>query len=577
MKRLPTLVAMLAVVAACNDSPTAPPNPSTDLKVGQEVTFNVQSADGKSCTEPDNRTGRVVAISQRAIVVADVNNPTGGFTDDEYRALAADFDNFVYPVGVENFGAPHDVDGNGKSIIFYTRAVNELTPRGQDWYVGGFFFSRDLFPKSDSPGFQGCASSNYAEVFYMLVPDPSGAVHGNARSKEFVRGVTVSTLVHEFQHLINASRRLYVVRGAGTEWNEQVWLNEGLSHIAEELLGYRGTPLAPRQNIDAGRVNSSSAALEAFYANHSANFNRLNSYLVNPDTASLIGPDNLATRGAAWQFLRYAADRKGGSESQLWKSLVDAKISGLANLKSALGADPMEWIREWTVAIYADDAVPGVQAKFTQPSWNFRSIMPAFKSNNGRFPLKTRELANGVASSVTVRGGGAAYLRFGVAPATHAEVRVDPGAAACTASSSPLVLQVGEAFTAAGDAAGALCVSGGTTGAEFVYIPFFASEVASATLALNVTATGVVPVLGSPNPSLMPSLSMEMSVADGEPTPNRAWEMRLREREVRELSRLVPGGQAAVAALDARHGPHTAAASVAAADARLRVTIMRTR
>jgi len=72
--------------------------------------------------------GRVVAKSARAIVVADTGNPAGGFTDADYRGIAATFDTLVYPVDVRHFGEPTDLDNNGRSIIFYTRAVNELTP-----------------------------------------------------------------------------------------------------------------------------------------------------------------------------------------------------------------------------------------------------------------------------------------------------------------------------------------------------------------------------------------------------------------------------------------------------------------
>ena len=80
--------------------------------------------------------------------------------------------------------------------LFFTRAVNELTPTGSQSVVGGFFYGRDLFPKQDSPQLgsgSGCPSSNVAEMFYLLVPDPNGVVNGNVRTKNFVSHLTVST------------------------------------------------------------------------------------------------------------------------------------------------------------------------------------------------------------------------------------------------------------------------------------------------------------------------------------------------------------------------------------------------
>jgi hypothetical protein len=31
----------------------------------------------------------------------------------------------------------------------------------------------------------------------------------------------------------------------------------------------------------------------------------------------------------------------------------------------------------WAVSVYTDDDTPGVDASYTQPSWNFRSAFPA--------------------------------------------------------------------------------------------------------------------------------------------------------------------------------------------------------
>ena len=92
--------------------------------VGDLVTLNTRTGATLSdaCQVPDNRTGRVVAITNTAIVIADTANPTGGYTDAEYLTVGLQFDS-VYTMDTNAFGTPSDIDSNGKVIMFFTRAV----------------------------------------------------------------------------------------------------------------------------------------------------------------------------------------------------------------------------------------------------------------------------------------------------------------------------------------------------------------------------------------------------------------------------------------------------------------------
>ena len=115
--------------------------------VGQILQLNVD----EGCnTPPRYRFGRVVAVTTTAIVVADTGNPAGGFTDADYQSVGVTFDTLVDPLDRAAFGDPSDIDGNGRSILFFTRAVNELTPAGSQGVIGGFFNPRDLFPRTDA-------------------------------------------------------------------------------------------------------------------------------------------------------------------------------------------------------------------------------------------------------------------------------------------------------------------------------------------------------------------------------------------------------------------------------------------
>jgi hypothetical protein len=389
-----------------------------------------------TCGAHDPRVGRVVAVTQQLVMVVDTANPRTAITDAEYRSFAESFDRDVYPVMAQNFGTPSDVDGNQRAIVFYTRAVNAMTPAGSSSYVGGYFWSGDLFPRTSST--QACPSSNYAEIFYMLAPDPDGVVNGNRREDDLIRRTTVATLAHEYQHLINASRRLYV--NQASTW-EEGWLNEGLSHIAEELMFYRVAGLQPRQNLTIDDLRASQARLDAFNQYQNSNYGRFIAYLrqagnptinvacgnqpTSPNT--LIGCANpLETRGAAWAFLRYAADRRNGNDAQLWTELTNSRTAGLANLGAALGTDVLPWIRTWHTALFADDLVPGLDARFRTPSWNHRSVTAAYPNTNGQYPLRTVPLSGGH-TGFELAGAAAAYARFGVAVGQRASLTLTSG------------------------------------------------------------------------------------------------------------------------------------------------------
>ncbi|HEY7235461.1 MAG TPA: hypothetical protein VH539_15005 [Gemmatimonadaceae bacterium] len=401
---------------------------SASWSVGDTVALNTRTGNtfADACQVPDLRRGRIVAITNTAIVVADTGNPTGGYTDAEYQTIGLQFDT-VYTMDTGAFGAPSDIDNNGKIIMFFTRAVNELTPTGSQSVVGGFFYGRDLFPTADSPELgpgSGCPTSNVAEMFYLLVPDPNGVVNGNTRTKSFVQHLTNSTTAHEFQHLINGSRRLYV-NTAATDF-EVVWLNEGLSHIAEELLFYnQSAGLTPRQDVDSLDFKGNQKNVDSYNYNQQSNFGRFRSYLLKPSGNSPYAPnDSLATRGATWSFLRYAADHRGTSDADTWMKLDNSTTTGIANLQNVFGSNLTTIFRDWAVANIADDVASGQSAQWQHPSWNFRAVydyIPSIKL----YPLATVTVGDGSPLSVILNGGGAAYVRFTVAANQVGSVKWD--------------------------------------------------------------------------------------------------------------------------------------------------------
>ncbi|MEO6210228.1 MAG: hypothetical protein ABIQ10_08910, partial [Gemmatimonadaceae bacterium] len=126
-------------------------------------------------------------------------NGIDGFSDAQITAFGNTFDLDLYTIDVATFGAPTDIDGNGRVIVLLSPLINKLTDRSvctSQGYIAGFFDATDLLPT------QFPAASNDGELFYALVPDPA-ATFSCAHSIAAVEQLTPSTFIHEFQHMIS--------------------------------------------------------------------------------------------------------------------------------------------------------------------------------------------------------------------------------------------------------------------------------------------------------------------------------------------------------------------------------------
>lgn len=400
--------------------------------VGDKMNLNVaQGCSGAT----DLRTGTVRRVGTSGIIVTDDNNPAGGFSETDLDGLITLFDSKVAPVTTGAFGATTDLDGNGRTVIFITRAVNELSPPASSVVTYGYFDARDLYASTS------CERSNEGEILYMLTPDPTGVVNSNVRALTAVKGQFGVTTAHEMQHVINASRRLYINGALGLE---DPWLNEALSNFAEELMFYNDSVgLAPRQNIVVTNLTTglnASTRVTAYNTYANSNYSRLRPFLQRPD---LYGPiwttDTLAARGAAWSFLRYASDRyatetPGATDSgpgSLTYALVNSTASGTTSIDTLLGGKLQTYLRDWTVATYTDDVLP-TTSNYQHPSWNFRSIYTAL----GGVPILARPLTANTPLTLTYQPYSTSYLRVGVTTGTTASILLRPSTAPSTTTFS---------------------------------------------------------------------------------------------------------------------------------------------
>jgi hypothetical protein len=372
--------------------------------VGMVVQINTSVAPG-FCTSVDNRTGRVEAITQRAIVVGDIANPANGFTRADYESFGAEFDDLVHPTITRFFAEPTDIDENGKVIIFFTRAVNELTTDATEGFVGGFFYARDLFPAT---GADACPASNEGEIFYVLAPDPNAVASPIEHTRDEVFNDAVGTIGHEYQHLINAGRRIWI---NGASALEDSWLDEGLAHIGEELLFYAAANVEPKDNIGVADLDRPGLrdAINRFMVQ---NLSRYGLYLEEVTTESPTNiDDSLETRGAAWAFLRYTADHSEFTNELFFSQLVDTPLVGHDNIKHVLDGESLDWFQRWGVSVFTDDFMDEeLDPLWQEPSWNFRSLLPRLFTD---FPLDVEKLNSGTPLRLDIRSTSSGYVRFG--------------------------------------------------------------------------------------------------------------------------------------------------------------------
>ncbi|CCU85487.1 exported hypothetical protein [Mesotoga infera] len=164
-------------------------------------------------------TATLQAIGDKALVWAE---DTTTINTSRAQQIAGEFDSVMHSLVVENFYSPSDVNGDGKVAILCFDIVDGFT--GSGGYYAGYFWSKDLYPRNGSNPY-----SNEMEIFYIdtypLMEYPRGSPVDVTRS--------YSTIVHEFQHMVNHNRNVFVESGSSMK----VWLNEGLSMAAEHIYG----------------------------------------------------------------------------------------------------------------------------------------------------------------------------------------------------------------------------------------------------------------------------------------------------------------------------------------------------
>lgn len=355
-----------------------------------------------TCSQFDSVVATARFVGTKAAIYMDNTVPTADTLQDaDYQNLGQAFDTYHYPIDLAAFGAESDLDQNGRIVILMTDAVNNLTPDCTNGRVLGYFFGLDLITTGSQ-----AANSNKGEVFYTFVPSGSTA-KCSAVSRSQALGVIKPTLIHELQHMISWNQRV-IVRGGQAE---ETWLNEAMSHFAEEL----GGRLIP--NTECVGFNS----CRSQYI--SGDIINTHDYLADTESQFLVYPissnGTLEERGASWNFLRWTIDQFATDTiigSDLTKNLVTGP-GGAATFASLTGVPFSQLVTEWLLATYLDDKagfVP-ISDRLRFKSWGLRAIyenpLNAQIFPDG-FPLKPDSTSGTYTHSGTLRGGSGRHFRL---------------------------------------------------------------------------------------------------------------------------------------------------------------------
>lgn len=328
-------------------------NDVTVPSIGSIRSFRVLSSAGGAFT---TAAARLAYVGANVLVYVDTLAPANGFTSDQLQSFGTLFDQTLYPLDTAAFGSASDVDQNARVIMLMTPVVNAIVSAAAcqtGGYVAGFFNDEDLGGGSADP------NSNQGEIFYSIVPDPSGRF-SCAHSVDDVGFAVPSTFLHELQHLISFSEHVVVHRGQP----EFGWLDEGLSIVAEELgsLYYEQKCPGTACRTSPSQIFPDSA--QGFVENFLYDSYQ---YALLPDTASVTlhsdADDGFSWRGGDWLLMRWLGDQMGAS---VFKKLDQNTVTGVANIQSVSGQPFPALFANFGLALFTD-SLPGL-SRTTAPA-----------------------------------------------------------------------------------------------------------------------------------------------------------------------------------------------------------------
>jgi hypothetical protein len=232
----------------------------------------------------------------------------------------------AYPIITSRFGnppmPPNDVDGEARINIF----IDKLSDKDEGLY--GYFDQTDVIPEKNEEEI-----SNHTDMLYL-----NSWLFKRAETKGHY---AKSTLIHEFQHLVNFNMKVTQRLKKGlAPVDEQRWLDEGLSVYAEQLGGF-GLPFGDPFCVDY---------LEDFFN--------------DPGKFTVITEDDGLNYGAEYLLILYLAEQYG---PDLIKKLVASDKAGIENVEAITHTPFKKTFTDWATAML-------LSGSGKNPRFDFKSV-----------------------------------------------------------------------------------------------------------------------------------------------------------------------------------------------------------
>jgi immune inhibitor A len=325
---------------------------SVDYAIGDKISFWASNVD-------DNRQFEVEATLIYRTDVAYVWVESGEEYDEAQIISSVDvFSQKSYPTVRSFFGSEWSpgVDNNPRLHILH---ANDLGGS-----IAGYYSSADEFSRLANE------FSNEKEMFYI-------SLEWLNRSRDYDYYETV--LAHEFQHMVHWHN----------DRNEETWVNEGLSELAQEVAGYPP---------DTGFASVFASVPDT----------QLNTWSDNP-------AGNGEHYGSAYLFMAYILQRFG---EDVTKAVVAHPANGIVGIADALAESGYAFtfqdvFADWAVANYVNDP-NALNAEGVYGYQQLQAPKPTAEKTFRRYPVesKTTTVRNFGSDYLELQGGGDVTFRF---------------------------------------------------------------------------------------------------------------------------------------------------------------------
>lgn len=394
------------------------------LSTGDEVQIKVPLSTPEAtqfetaCNSFELITTVVREVGRRAVWLEDVSNPDGGFSASHIRRFRDLLDDVIWPVLVDYFGNPSDIDANGRVAVVISRVVNaEGRP--------AFTSTLDFFDES-------CSASNIGELMYLATPDPNNEIGAGATaSAEELFTFLVPLVGHTLTHTIQFSRRIFEVASPPSHDLLMLpWIAEGQAQLAEEVVGHAVTGNRPGRDyggdiafVDPGDFDWYGLGFMGI-ARYFGFDTETASTTGAPEECSwlLLDPTPCVGGGmrssVSWSFLRWISDHWGpaypGGEQGLHRDLIGNSRRGFENVSALLGVEVGDLLAAWAAMLYTDGRLAEGSELLRMPSWDLADVFGSLPETARLTPRQTGfadfsetfEIADGSTGYVRIGGAG---------------------------------------------------------------------------------------------------------------------------------------------------------------------------